>query len=141
MIDQEKKVMAFGTFDVFHPGHRSYLKQAKKPGDYLIVIVARDKTVLRIKKQRTVNSEQERLNILKNSNLADEVALGNLKDKYTVIIKFRPDVIALGYDQKVDLQELKSKLEEFNLKSKIIRLKSHKPEIYKSSKLKYGRKN
>lgn len=131
-----KVVMAFGTFDIFHLGHQSYLKQAKKLGDYLIVVVARDKTVFGIKKQQTENGEQERLKVIKNSDLADESMLGNLKDKYWVIKKFRPDIIALGYDQKVNLRELKEKLTEFNLKTKIIRLKSHKPKFYKSSKLK-----
>jgi FAD synthetase len=130
-----KKVMAFGTFDIFHPGHRSYLAQAKMMGDYLIVVVARDATVSRIKKNKAVNGERKRMNILKKFDLADEVVLGNLKDRYAVIKKFHPDIIALGYDQKVNLKELKNKLKEFNLKAKIIRLKSHKPKIYKSSKL------
>ena len=59
-----KKVIAFGTFDIFHLGHVSYLKQARKLGDYLVVIIARDKTVFQIKKQKTRNKEQERLKIL-----------------------------------------------------------------------------
>jgi len=128
--------MAFGTFDVYHKGHESYLEQARKLGEYLIVVVARDKMVSIIKKQETRNKEQERLEKIKLSGLADEVVLGNLKDRYKIIEKYRPDVIALGYDQKVDLMELKEKLKEFNLKAKIVRLKSFKPEIYKSSKLK-----
>jgi FAD synthetase len=129
--------MVFGTFDIYHPGHESYLKQAKKLGDYLIVVVARDKNVLRIKKQETRNKEQKRKKILESSGLADEVVLGNLKDKHKIIEKYRPDVIALGYDQKVDLTELKIKLKEFKIETKIVRLKSFKPEIYKSSKLRH----
>jgi len=128
--------MAFGTFDIYHLGHKSYLRQAKKIGDYLIVVVARDKTVLRIKKKEVRNNEKARKQILKNSNLANEVVLGKLKDKYAIIKRYKPDVIALGYDQKVDLTELRNKLKEFKIKTKIIRLKAYKPEIYKSSKLK-----
>ncbi|MFZ2192930.1 MAG: adenylyltransferase/cytidyltransferase family protein [Candidatus Moraniibacteriota bacterium] len=131
-----KKIMAFGTFDVYHKGHENYLRQAKKLGEYLVVVVARDKNVLRIKKQDTRNKEQERLKEIKLSGLVDEVVLGNLKDRYKIIEKYRPSVIALGYDQKVDLVELKDKLKKFNLNAKIVRLKSFKPEIYKSSKFK-----
>lgn len=137
---KNRKIIAFGTFDVFHPGHRSYLKQAKKLGDFLIVVVARDKNVLRIKNKKVLNKEQKRLEEIKKIKIADEVVLGNLKDKYAVIKKYKPDIIALGYDQAVDLKELKNKLKDFNLKSKIIRLKSHKPEVYKSSKLKIWKK-
>jgi len=32
--------------------------------------------------------------------LADRVVLGNLKNKYAIIKKFKPDIICLGYDQK-----------------------------------------
>ncbi|OGI32946.1 MAG: hypothetical protein A2271_04995 [Candidatus Moranbacteria bacterium RIFOXYA12_FULL_35_19] len=128
-----KIVMAFGTFDIYHPGHESYLRQAKKLGDYLVVVVARDRTVAIIKKQETRNNEQKRKKILEESGLADEVVLGDLKDRYKIIEKYRPEVIALGYDQKVDLVELEGKLKEFEINAKIVRLKSFKPEIYKSS--------
>lgn len=130
-----KTVMAFGTFDIFHKGHQSYLEQAKKLGDKLIVVVARDETVMRVKKQDARNKEQIRLKNLKSSGLTDGVVLGGLKNKYAAIEKYRPDAIALGYDQKTNLAELKEKLQELKLQTKIIRLKSFKPEIYKSSKL------
>ena len=128
--------MAFGTFDVFHKGHESYLKQAKELGDYLIVVVARDEIVLAVKKQDTRNKEQTRKQILKNSQIANEVVLGDLKDRYKVLEKYRPEIIALGYDQQVDLEELKTKLKEFKIRCKIVRLKAFHPESYKSSKLK-----
>ncbi len=130
-----KKVMTFGTFDIFHPAHASYLAQAKKLGECLIVVVARDENVARYKKQDTRNKEKARLRVVTSSGLADSVVLGSLRNQYAVIEKFRPDVIALGYDQKVDMRELKSKLQEFSLETKIVRLKAYKPEVYKSSKL------
>jgi FAD synthetase len=46
---KKKVVMTFGTFDVFHPGHRFYLTEARKLGGRLIVIVALDSTVEKIK--------------------------------------------------------------------------------------------
>jgi len=129
--------MVFGTFDIFHKGHESFLKQARKYGDYIIAIIARDKTVLNVKKQKTLNSEQERFKILSGSKLIDEVVLGSLGDKYTVIKKYQPDVICLGYDQKAFIENLKSKLGEFGLdKTRVIRLKSYYPEKYKTSLLK-----
>jgi FAD synthetase len=128
-----KIVMAFGTFDIFHPGHESYLKQARESGDKLIVVVARDKTVESIKKKAASNKERTRKDILEKSNLADEVILGSLRDKYAVIKKYKPDVIALGYDQKVDIEELEDVAKKY--KTKIVRLEAYKPEIYKSSKL------
>ena len=44
-----KTVMAFGTFDLMHPGHEYFLRQAKKRGDYLIAVIARDSTVKKLK--------------------------------------------------------------------------------------------
>ena len=134
--------MVFGTFDIFHPGHRSYFRQAKKLGDYLIVVVARDKVVKIARNQDAKNRERERARIIEKSKLAGKVVLGNLKNRYLVIKRYRPEVIALGYDQRVNLKELKNKLKSFNLKAKIVRLKSFKPEKYKSSVIKKGgRKN
>ena len=123
------KVMLFGTFDILHPGHEYLLKNARKYGDYLTAVVARDKTVLEVKKRSPINSEKIRVVNLKKIKLADEVILGRVGDKYKIIEKERPNVIVLGYDQKNFVDELKT----YFPKIKIIRLKSFKPHLYKSS--------
>lgn len=130
-----KTVIAFGTFDIFHKGHENYLMQARKLGDKLVVVVARDKTVFDVKGRMPQDNEEIRLGNVSESLLADEVVLGSLKDKYEAIRKHRPDVIALGYDQKTDLGELSKKLKEFGIDPEIVRMEPYEPEIYKSSKL------
>ena len=119
--------MVFGTFDILHKGHLSYFSQARKYGDYLIAIVARDKNVLAIKGNLPKNNEKKRLSAVKGE--VDKAVLGYINDKYKVIKKFKPDVICIGYDQMVFLDELK----KFNIPIK--RLKSYKPHKYKSSKM------
>ncbi len=134
---KKSKVMVFGTFDIFHLGHRNFLRQARNYGDYLIVVIARDATVLKVKNKNPKNNEQERLREVQESALADEVILGSLGDKYEIIKKRKPDVICLGYDQKFFIEDLEYELKAFGLaETEVIRLKSYKPEIYKSSKLK-----
>ena len=131
-----KKVMTFGTFDIFHLGHESFLKQARQYGDYLIVVIARDKTVKKVKGEFTQNNELIRQRAIIKSSLADEIVLGNLEDKYEVIKKYQPEIICLGYDQTAFIENLREKLKEFNLeKTRIIKLKPYYPEKYKSSKL------
>lgn len=120
--------MCFGTFDNFHPGHRFYLEQAKKYGDYLIVIVARDYNVAKIKGRGPKEIERERQKKIAKIDFVDKAVLGRIKDKYAVIKKYKPSIICLGYDQEVNLKELKSVF-----LGKIIRLKSYKEDKYKSS--------
>lgn len=134
--EKMKKIMLFGTFDVFHEGHKDFFRQAREYGDYLIVVVARDKNVLKLKGRLPNNNEIARQKEISDSKFADIVVLGDLDNKYKVIQKFKPDIICVGYDQKYSREELKEKLAEFGLnKTQIIRLKSFYPEIYKSSKL------
>lgn len=135
------KVLVFGTFDIFHEGHRDFLKQAKRHGDFLRVVVARDITVSKVKRHMPRYSEQGRADVIKKSGLADEVVLGSLDDKYEVVRDYKPDVICLGYDQKFFIRALRKKLDESGLsRTKIVKLEPHKPEIYKSSKLSIERK-
>ncbi|NCO79911.1 FAD synthase, partial [Candidatus Falkowbacteria bacterium] len=122
------KVMVFGTFDIFHPGHVNFLRQARKYGDYLIVIIARDKTVLNIKKSLPRYQEKKRLAEIIKSNLTDKAVLGSLRDKYQVVKKYQPAVICLGYDQKNFINQLAEKLKQFKLKTKIVRLKPYRPK-------------
>jgi len=135
MDKANKKIMVFGTFDIFHKGHENFLEQAKKYGDFLCVVVGRDKTVSKVKGYMPKYSEKKRMSVVKKSSLADEVVLGGLNDKYEVVREYKPDIICLGYDQKFFIDELRKELDKSGLqKTKIIRLKSYKPEIYKSSK-------
>lgn len=127
-----KKVLAFGTFDILHHGHERMLKAAKKLGGHLTVIIARDATVCSVKGKKALFTEKTRLKNLKQLNIADKVRLGCLGNKYKVIVDEKPDIIALGYDQKFFVDDLK-KVVGKNVQ--IIRLKSHKPNIYKSSKI------
>jgi FAD synthetase len=132
-----KKVVAAGTFDVLHLGHIDYLKQAKQEGNHLTIIIARDKTVKKERNQPPKHNEQERLQSVKESGIADEVILGNEEDKLKTIENIKPDIICLGYDQKVDEAKLKEQLAKRGLTN--IQLKRMKPfheDKYKSSLLK-----
>lgn len=59
--------MTFGTFDLFHPGHKYYLSEASNLGDYLITVVARDTTVEQVKGKKPRESEKIRLMKLQES--------------------------------------------------------------------------
>lgn len=135
-MNDKKTGIIFGTFDIIHPGHLHLFKQARKKCDYLIAVIARDKTVWQVKGRYPKNKETERLKNVRKNKIADKAVLGNLRDKYAVIKKYRPDIIFLGYDQNAFTENLKLKLSEFKLnKTKIIRLKPYHPEIYKTSKI------
>lgn len=122
--------MVFGTFDILHPGHLFLFTEAKKLGDTLTAIVARDTTVQSVKNIKAQNNENARLKNIKNLNIVDKVILGNADDKYQVIRKENPDIIVLGYDQVAFTEKL---VENFpNIK--IVRLPPYKEDIYKSSK-------
>lgn len=122
--------MCFGTFDNLHLGHLSYLRQGKQKGHKLIVVVARNNNVKKIKGKFPQQDEKLRLDNIKNINFVTEAVLGDKRDFFKVIKKYKPDIICLGYDQKIDLKKLKRVSS-----GKIIRLKPFKKNIYKSSKL------
>ncbi len=128
-----KKVIVFGTFDILHPGHIHMLKEAKALGDYLVVVLARDETVLRVKGKKPRNDENARLKNLGSLGIADKIRLGSLDNKHKVIAEEKPDIIALGYDQSNFTENL---ADIAGSSIKIVRLKPFKPEIYKSSLIK-----
>ena len=129
--------MLFGTFYVLHPGHEYVFKQARRYGDYLIVIIARDVTVLNIKKHCPQNSERKRASNLRKTGCAEKVILGNVGDKMKVVKTENPDVIALGYDQNNFIKELTTTFPKIKIK----RLKSYYPKKYKSSLMTVYAKN
>lgn len=129
-----KKVMVFGTFDVLHQGHLNFFEQARKHGDYLIAVVARDSTVEVVKQHKTMLDENKRL--LAVQKVVDLAVLGNKEDKYKIIEDHKPDVICLGYDQNSFTEKLSEELSKRKINAKIVRLLPYKEDIFKSSKIK-----
>ncbi|MEM3556264.1 MAG: adenylyltransferase/cytidyltransferase family protein [Candidatus Micrarchaeia archaeon] len=131
-----KKVLAFGCFDILHMGHYTYLKNARKLGDKLIVVVARDSTIRKFKKREPVLDEESRRKLVESLKFVDSAVLGSKEDKYKIIKKIKPSVIALGYDQKEDERFLKKKLMEMKVNARVVRIKkSFNPKQHKSSVL------
>jgi len=115
------KVMATGTFDILHLGHIYFLKEAKKLGDTLAVVVATDSTVRKLKHE-PVNPEKIRLDLIKELSVVDEAYLGQEEDMYEVVKEIKPDIIALGYDQVHDEKSVEKELKKRNINAKIVRL-------------------
>ncbi|MCD6478752.1 MAG: FAD synthase [Candidatus Diapherotrites archaeon] len=135
-MKREKVVLAFGTFDILHLGHIHYLKKARALGTELIVVVARDETVAREKGTEPVKDEKQRVAIVRALKFVDKAVLGLKGDKMQVILKYKPDVIALGYDHKVSKQTIERFLKRHGLQAKVVRIRAYKPAKYKSSLLK-----
>ena len=134
-----RTVLAFGSFDVLHPGHLLYLKRAKARGDLLIVVIARDSTISMIKGRAPVFNEKERLGMVEALKMVDKAVLGGrVKDPegmYNILKKYKPDIVVLGYDQNAT--GLKEWVEGNKLNIKVVRLrKGFRTGRFKSSKVK-----
>ena len=117
--------MATGTFDLLHLGHIYYLKEAKKLGNKLAVVVATDATVRNLKHE-PINPEEIRLNLIKELKIVDEAYLGHEDDMYEIVGEIKPDIIALGFDQKHNENKIKSELKKHKIKAKVLRLSEYK---------------
>jgi len=131
-----KTVMVFGTFDILHLGHIDLLVQAKKNAEKLIVVVARDERAKKIKGKNPVHSEEERRILISHIDCVDEAILGDESDVYSVIVEKKPDIIALGYDQKEFVDNLEEVISSNTLHTKVVRLKPYNEKKYKSGIIK-----
>jgi FAD synthetase len=127
-----KKVLVFGTFDGLHRGHVNFFEQAKKLGDYLVVVVARDITVNEVKGHFPNRSELLRLKTVKQCKLVSEARLGNIGNPYEIIKEIKPEIIGLGYDQTAFTADLESELKKSEITVGIVRLKPFKSEVWHS---------
>lgn len=96
-----KKVITYGTYDLFHQGHYNLLKRAKDLGDYLIVGVTTDNFDLERGKMNTCNNVMERIEAVKATGLADQIVIEEYRgQKIDDIQKYGVDVFAIGSDWK-----------------------------------------
>ncbi|MEM0061242.1 MAG: DUF357 domain-containing protein, partial [Fervidicoccaceae archaeon] len=108
--EKAKKVVIAGTFDILHPGHVYFMKQAAQFGE-LYVIVSRDVNVKKIKGRETIFPEKSRLEMVKSIRWVKDAVLGDEEDFLKRVVELSPDILILGPDQKVDEIKLKEELE------------------------------
>ena len=120
-----KKVLAGGRFNIIHPGHIYFLEKAKELGDYLVVVIASDKTV-KNRKVYILFPAKIRKKSVQSLRFVDKVVIGyDISDQsgYVKILKDeKPDIIALGYDQKISVKELAKIALKAGIRCKIVRI-------------------
>ncbi|MHA1199061.1 MAG: adenylyltransferase/cytidyltransferase family protein [Candidatus Heimdallarchaeaceae archaeon] len=121
-------VLTGGTYDILHIGHLFTLEQARLLGNALVVVLATDKNVERLKNRLPTHSMDDRAQILENVKTVDAVIKGSETDFMSTVDFIDPDIIALGYDQA---EEEKSLYESVSARGhshvKIIRLQKYVP--------------
>lgn len=100
-----QKVLVGGCFDILHYGHLHFLKNAKKHGNYLVVLLESDARIKKLKgSNRPIHNQDQRREILESLKFVDEVIL--TKDQMTdedyksLVIEINPNVIAISHGSK-----------------------------------------
>ena len=102
-----KKVITYGTFDLFHRGHLNILRRAKALGDYLVVAVSSD-AFNAVKGKKAYHSDEDRVAILEAIIYVDEVILENSWDqKINDVTDHKIDIFVMGDDWEGEFDFLK----------------------------------
>ena len=121
-----KLVLASGVFDLVHYGHVYFLEEAKKAGGKharLLVIIARDKTVEKLKGKPPILQEEQRRAIVASLKPVDEAILGREEfDMNEELREIRPDIVAVGYDQEQIEKQVLSVAKSEGLNIKLVRI-------------------
>ena len=114
------RVMATGVFDILHLGHIRYLEEAKSFGDELVVVVAHDETVKK-RKHNPIMPQEMRRKIIESLKCVDKAVNGREGNMLEIVREIKPDIIALGYDQRFDEKKLEEQLKKEGLDVKVVR--------------------
>lgn len=128
------KVFVAGTFDHFHIGHQYTLWRALNEGDQMVVIVARDKTVQKIKSKKSRQSEEIRVQRIRKEQLPNTIVRLGRSDAHfwQTLHDEKPDVLCLGYDQRISEKEIQKEFPNLIIK----RMDPYYPDFFKSSLIK-----
>jgi FAD synthetase len=113
--------MTTGVFDLLHPGHLHLLEEAKKLGDELVVVLARDESAAR-EKHPPIVPEEHRRRMVEALKPVDMAVLGHRGDYYRIVTELKPDIIALGFDQKFDERAVEAECAKRGHPCKVVRL-------------------
>jgi len=141
MLTSDKKiVLAGGVFDIIHPGHINTLNAARKLGNFLVVVIATDKTAIKMKKREPLHSAELRQELVSSLTMVDLCIIGDEDDIFKTVDLVKPQIIALGYDQTHQEKFITEGCKKINLDVTVARLESPRPET-SSSKIQkeYGK--
>lgn len=94
-----RTVITYGTYDLFHSGHKRLLERAKKLGDHLIVGVTTENYDDARGKLNVQQSLMQRIENVRKSGLADEIIIEEYEgQKINDILKHKVDIFAIGSD-------------------------------------------
>jgi FAD synthetase len=113
------RAVAQGTFDILHPGHVHYLREAADMADELHVIVARGENVTH--KTPPVIPDRQRVEMVGALEAVDEARLGHPDDYFVPIADIDPSVIVLGHDQHHDEDAIAAALADRGLDCEVVR--------------------
>jgi FAD synthetase len=113
------RAVAQGTFDLLHPGHVHYLREAATFADELHVIVARRANVTH--KEPPILPDHQRREVVGAIDTVDEAHLGHESDIFVPIERIEPQVIVLGYDQHHEEESVAAALEERGIDCRVER--------------------
>jgi len=131
-----KKVLVFGIFNGVHPGHTDFFRQAKEHGDFLIVAVGQPSASKKLKSKLPKHSLKKRIAFVQDVSYVDRAIPGDREQgSYKVILREKPDVICLGYDQADLAKDLKRWATENKLPLSFQILKPYKPATYHTSNI------
>ncbi|PSP55222.1 FAD synthase [Halobacteriales archaeon QS_1_67_19] len=119
-------VIAQGTFDLLHPGHVHYLRDAAAMGDRLTVIVARRENVTH--KQPPILPDRQRRDMVAALEMVDDARVGHPEDIFAPVERLEPDVIALGHDQHHDEAAIEDELARRGVDCRVQRASPRDPE-------------
>lgn len=98
-----KVVFTNGCFDILHAGHTTYLHEAKKLGDVLVVGLNSDASVQRLKgPSRPVNTQTDRAVVLSALRSVDYVCMFEEDTPLELITALQPDVLVKGGDYDIN---------------------------------------
>jgi len=129
-----KVVMLGGAFEIIHPGHVLALSEARNLGNTLVVVVATDESVERNKGRPPATNQALRVALVSSLRQVDLALPGNKGSIYEILVRIRPDVVALGYDQHHNGEEIVREAAKRGVAISTARLGSPIPDV-KTSKI------
>ncbi|PJE75781.1 hypothetical protein COV04_02455 [Candidatus Uhrbacteria bacterium CG10_big_fil_rev_8_21_14_0_10_48_11] len=129
------RVLVFGTFDLLHPGHISFLREASAFGAVTVALTP-DELITTYKGAAPVNDYHKRERRLRQLSLVtDVISADKSPNTYHILKKNKPTMVLLGYDQQVMAKQLLSRIREYGPAISIAVAHPYRDNVYRSSLL------